>query len=220
MIYRIVPTDTGKRLIKSLKESKIPKPKKVKKIKDTRNLLSIYKYVKKHNKPDVKSIIIYDNDKEIFRFDGSIPKKKLNKITSRYKNATVMIELAADLYKKIPLSLYKKLSKIRFMQFTRSYELLSPEGTDTSQYSWYDIPTMTEYVLSIAQLLKLITFETEFDRTNEIFISAKFYILSVSNKECEILYTNGQIRKIKYSKFLKLYDLKTKNKPIKYKNKR
>jgi len=228
MKYKIIPKKLGKKLIKMLKDSKSKKSKKIDDIKiekkDNRQslfdkLMKDYKKYKpsikseKFQSPNANTFIIYDeNSNEIYRHRGTIPKKKLNKIASRYSDATVMVDLGRGLYKRISISVFKKLTQIKYIQFERDYEFLTPDGYEPDGFNWYVPPVVIDHIYSINQLLKVLLLEDAFDKANDVYLSAKFYLLSGIDKKCKILFKNKQTRKLKYKKFLKEFELEEKEK--------
>lgn len=160
--------------------------------------------------PKGKTFVIYDETAtEIFRCVGTIPAKKLKKINSRYPKAVVMVDLGQNLFQMVPLKMFKKLTKIKFIIFERDYEFFGVD--DDEQFSkageWFTPNAIIDYVYSINQLLKMFVIEEAFDRANAVYLSARFYDLTDCTKTCKIMYRSGRVEQMKYTDFVETYML-------------
>ena len=215
MRVRIIPTELGRQMIAYLKymndDNKMP-PSDLKL--EVMQAFTTHKPNKmpndfQHRKAD--ALVIYDDkNTEVYRKIGNIPKKILNKLASRHPKATVMTSLGNGLFKSIPIKQYKKLVKIKFILFERSFEFLSHEFPDELLVldEWFDMESIFEYIYSINHLLMLLTTEEAFDKANQIFLTAKFFRLTSIEKTYKILYRNDSIKEFTYEEFLDKYKLK------------
>src|SRR5690606_38236639 len=120
MVTRIVPNKRGKEIIRRLRKDKSVKKISVK-FEDGNASKEVLKAYKKHSPvprpkrfqhPNGTTMVIYDeNNTELYRFRGAIPKKRLAKIVSRYPRATILIDLGSGIYKQIPIKTFKKMIK-------------------------------------------------------------------------------------------------------------
>lgn len=220
MTMRLIPTKRGKKIIERLKKrNKFGKSRDIKlsKSKVEGELLASYKRMrpkivpKGFQHPHGKPIVIFDeNNTQIFRCLGKIPKKTLNKIVSRHPNATVLIDLDNGLYKQLPIKTFKKMTNIKFILFQRDYEFFGVDEFEPWSKSgeWYTPPeAISDTIYSINHLMKVLIIEEAFDKANEVFLSAKFYHLTGVDKMFKILYHNGDVEEIGYDDFINKYKL-------------
>jgi hypothetical protein len=224
---KLVPTRLGRKILARIERSDIENEsvfsKKIrKKFDDSRlkhKLKEAYEKSKPGNKhlpntfqhPKASSIVIYDeNSKEIYKANGKIRKKVLIKICSKHPKAKVLVDLGNGLYKKIPIKSFKKLIKIKFMQFERDYEFfgLDEFSRESMNGIWVTPPeAVTDNIHSINQMLRVFVIEESFDKANDVYLSARFYHLTGVDKVCKILYYSGAVEEVKYVDFLKKYNL-------------
>lgn len=165
--------------------------------------------------PKGSTMVIYDEHaNEIFRTIGSIPKKRLNRLASRHPQAQVLVDVGRGIFKMIPIKTFKKLTKIKFVLFQREYEFFGIDDDERFSKSgdWFTPNAVIDYVYSINQLLRLFIIEEAFDRANAVYLSARFYDLTGSEKVCKILYNSGRVEEVEFGDFLKRYDLSSNGK--------
>jgi hypothetical protein len=156
------------------------------------------------------SITIFNEKSEaIYRHLGAMPKKKVNKIASRHPKATVMIDLGQGLFKQISIKTFKKLTKIKYVLFERSYEFFGIDGYEPESKSgdWFAPEAVIDHVYSMNQLIKLFVFEEAFDRANKVYLSGRFYDLTGAEKVCKVLYDSNRVVSMSLKKFLETYGL-------------
>jgi hypothetical protein len=217
MVARLVPTKRGKEMIKKLHKSKGLRKFGTEKPEDLAQSLEhdFKKFLPKHppqkfQHPQGSIFVIYDEgSNEIFRCQGTIPKKRLNKIASRHPEATILVDVGCGIFKQVAIKTFKKLIKIKYIQFQREYEFFGIDEFEPQSKSgdWFAPDAVIDHVYSINQLLKLFIIEEAFDKANAVYLSARFYDLTGVEKVCKILYNSGQVEVVKYKKFLEDYSL-------------
>lgn len=220
MGIKLVPTRIGERIIEHIKSDASTGMEHLdastSKKRLQQELITEYGIHKPSNKPDrfqhpkSMTIVIYDekND-EVYRKNGRISKKMLNKLASRYPKATVLTSIWNGLFRTIPIKQYKKLCKIKFVLFERSLEFLSHEFPDDLAIfeEWFELESLFEYIYSVNHLLMIISMEDAFEKALQIFTSAKFFRMSNIEKIFKILYRNGRATKMTFEEFIDEYKL-------------
>jgi hypothetical protein len=177
------------------------------------------KLPQKFQHPAADTFVIYrqiNNDfhgsREIYRFKGRIRRKKLNKIITKFPNASVLVDLGNGLTKMIPIKIFKQLIQIKFIIFERDYEFCMPDEYEHESMNaiWGSLPgRLKDYIYSINQLIYTLTIENSYNKAIENFMLAKFYLLVGEEKNLKILYHDGKPEKIKLEDFLDKYNINT-----------
>ncbi len=210
---RLIPTNKGRKLIRNVVD-KNPHLYAMEKNKLLHSDLEIaYDKFKPKNKRkkfqnnNKNSLIIYDNNSKIYTKKGSIPNNILTKLYTKHPKANVLVDLGNGLFKSIPINVYKKLTKIKFIILHREYEFLLHMAEYMSEDEWIDSEPVISNIYSINELLKIIAMEESFDLANSHYLSAKFYSLVSVDKTFKILYKNNKVKEMSYSDFIHKYKL-------------
>jgi len=172
---------------------------------------------KKFQHPSSDTFIIYSDidengSKELYRFKGKIKRRKLNKIISKYPKAFVLVDLGNGLSKRIPVKIFKKLIKIKFIIFERDYEFCLPDEFENESMNviWETLPDkLKDYIYSVNELLYTLTIENAYTKAIENFMMVKFYLLVGEEKVLKILYHDGKCEEIRLQDFLKKFKIDT-----------
>ena len=108
---------------------------------------------------DFNNFIIYDDDgNKIKKFHGKISRNKVKKISNKYDNAKIMINLSNGYFKLISLESFIKLTSIKSIGFTKEC-FIQVDGED--EYESFNNSHVI--ISSISQLINVLMKDNIYD---------------------------------------------------------
>lgn len=98
------------------------------------------------------NFIIYDEDgNKIKKFRGKISRSKVKKISNKYDNAKIMVNISNGYFKLIPISSFIKLTSIKSIGFTKECFVLVDGDDEYESFNNSDL-----VISSISQLINVL----------------------------------------------------------------
>lgn len=98
------------------------------------------------------NFIIYDEDgNKIKKFSGKISRSKVKKISNKYDNAKIMVNISNGYFKLIPISSFIKLTSIKSIGFTKECFVLVDGDDEYESFNNSDL-----VISSISQLINVL----------------------------------------------------------------
>ena len=189
-------------------EKEIKKPKLSKKEKKCRKRL--LKVMKKdpatNNAEDFSHTklanVVLNEDSIYHEFKGTLRKRK----TGATKPTSVLINSAHNMFYRLSIDTYKRLSKIQYMTISMSVEVLVDGHDDDDEPEMF---MSKEY--NIASMNELFNYVYKRDGICEslnIYIGGDGWYSTISMiEDCHILYKDGTVARMTFDKFLRKYDM-------------